>query len=123
MTLGNRRNSYRIVSRLQLARHLEFSVMRRTSLIASLTMAIGFTSSAVAPADAFGRRDPHAYVYEPRGYYPYYNSYYWRPAYEVRRKRYYALPPYYPAWGYPNPYYRHREWHRRHHGGHHIGHW
>lgn len=61
------------------------------------------------------RTDPYAYRYEPRGYYPYYNSGYWRPAYEVRRKRYYALPPYYQAWGYPNGAYRYRGCHRRHH--------
>lgn len=64
--------------------------------------------------------DPYAYSYEPRGYYPYYDSGYWRPAAEVRlrRKARYMLvkPPYYQAWGYPSPYYVHRTWHYRQHG-------
>lgn len=66
--------------------------------------------------------DPYAYRYEPRGYYPYYNSGYWRPAHELRyRARYIpAPPPYYAAWGYPNRHYSHawrrrHEAHRRHH--------
>lgn len=71
--------------------------------------------------------DPYAYRYEPRGYYPYYNSNYWRPAAEVRWKRKYryslAQPPYYQAWGYPNPYYSHRAWHARYHGRIRRGHW
>ncbi len=71
--------------------------------------------------------DPYAYRYEPRGYYPYYNSGYWRPAAEIRARRaamYRPVPPpYYGAWGYPVPAYNHREWHAIHHGriGHH--HW
>lgn len=68
--------------------------------------------------------DPYAYRYEPRGYYPYYNSGQWRPAREMRRSRpVYALPPYYKAWGYPNAKYRHHEWHSRHHGGHRHHRW
>jgi hypothetical protein len=50
-------------------------------------------------------RDPYAYSYEPRGYYPYYGSPYWRPADEMLlyRERYrHELPRYYPAWGYPH---------------------
>lgn len=50
--------------------------------------------------------DPYAYRYEPRGYYPYYGSSYWRPAGEMLlyRDRYrHELPRYYPAWGYPRP--------------------
>jgi hypothetical protein len=63
--------------------------------------------------------DRHAYSYKPRRYYPYYNSGYWRPTYELRIRRdccrpYAALPPYYQAWGYPKRYYAHRKY-RRHH--------
>jgi hypothetical protein len=64
--------------------------------------------------------DPYAYRYEPRGYYPYYNSGYWRPAAEVRWKRAHRYnlvqPPYYRAWGYPKRHYQHRRWHAEHHG-------
>lgn len=58
--------------------------------------------------------DPYAYRYRPRGYYPYYNSDYWVPAYKLRGKRPgdFAHPPYYQAWGRPNHYYRSRERHR-----------
>lgn len=73
-----------------------------------------------------GTLDPYAYRYEPRGYYPYYNSGQWKPAHVMRtqkRRRHYARPPYYQAWGYPDRYYRHRAWHARHHGRIHIGHW
>jgi hypothetical protein len=66
--------------------------------------------------------DPYAYRASPRGYYPYYNSGYWRPTAELRYRRaccrpYSALPPYYQAWGYPKRvYYKnngrryHRHW-------------
>ncbi len=67
--------------------------------------------------------DPYAYRYEPRGYYPYYNSGYWRPAHVIRKRRYLRRPPYYKAWGENRRRYRHREWHYRHHGRHHRGHW
>ncbi|MEM1372437.1 MAG: hypothetical protein AAGG72_09465 [Pseudomonadota bacterium] len=61
--------------------------------------------------------DPYAYRYEPRGYYPYYNSGYWRPAHKVRRKRHHFVhPPYYKAWGDHRRGYHHREWHRKNHG-------
>jgi hypothetical protein len=58
--------------------------------------------------------DPYAYRYQPRSYYPYVNSGYWRPAAEVRKRNHYhynrwnVLAPYYryhPSWGYP------KEWH------------
>jgi hypothetical protein len=70
--------------------------------------------------------DPYAYRWEPRRYYPYYNSGYWRPAAEMRFRRaccspVIVLPPYYQAWGYPKPRYMSRAWyirpqyrHRRH---------
>jgi hypothetical protein len=71
--------------------------------------------------------DPYAYRYEPRGYYPYYNSGYWRSAHEMRARRAHLYSnvhvPYYQAWGYPKRGYKHREWHARHHGRIHIGHW
>lgn len=74
------------------------------------------------------RTDPYAYRWEPRGYYPYYNSGYWRPTWELRHRRaccrpVAVLPPYYQAWGHPHRYYHHRKWHRRHHGHHRHGHW
>lgn len=65
--------------------------------------------------------DPYAYRYVPRGYYPYYNANYWRPAHVVRR--HYHLPKYYQAWGSPKRGYHHVEWHRRHYGGHRRGEW
>ena len=68
--------------------------------------------------------DPYAYKYERRGYYPYYKSYYWRPAHKIRpRRRSFPLPRYYPAWGYYKRRYRHRRWHKRHHGGHRFYNW
>jgi len=74
--------------------------------------------------DRHAGHDPYAYRYEPRGYYPYYNSRYWRPAHEMRKSRKY-LPqaPYYQAWGYPKRNYHHRQWHRRNHGRIRLGHW
>jgi len=52
-----------------------------------------------------GAADPYAYRPEHRGYYPHYNSGYWRPAHEMRQRPTprYELPKYYPAWGYPRP--------------------
>lgn len=65
--------------------------------------------------------DPYHYRWEPRGYYPYYNSGYWGPA---RAKRFHGkLPKYYASWGAVRPGYRHVEWHRRHYGGHRRGAW
>lgn len=68
--------------------------------------------------------DPYAYRYEPRGYYPYYNSQYWVPARCYKRcfKRY-KLPPYYQAWGSRKRGYHHAKWHKRHHKGHRRYHW
>jgi hypothetical protein len=126
--------------------------MRLNNMLAAVVAVIGAGAALSSPAEAWHRKpagwgevqtvthygyyprynhvykvhyrtDPYAYQYEPRGYYPYYNSGYWRPAAEVRSKRLHALPPYYQAWGYPAPGYRHRAWHRRHNGGHHVGHW
>ena len=69
------------------------------------------------------RTDPYAYRYEPRGYYPYYGSGYWRPSRRVRRHRGYRAPRYYPAWGHYKRRWRHRRWHNRHHGGHPFWQW
>jgi hypothetical protein len=68
--------------------------------------------------------DPYAYYYRPRNYYPYYNSGYWRPAYEVPTgRRWYRQPPYGEAWGYGERVYRvyrrrDRGWRHYHHRRH-----
>ena len=69
------------------------------------------------------RTDPYAYRYEPRGYYPYYKSHYWRPSYMVRRHRGFTAPRYYPAWGYYKRRYHHKRWHYRNHGRHPFWQW
>lgn len=70
---------------------------------------------------AYEEVDPYAYVYEPRGYYPYYNSGYWGPP---RIKRFRGQrPPYFASWGAPDRNYYHREWHERHYGGHRRWNW
>ena len=126
--------------------------MRKFALLALLAMLTAFSGLMAGPAEAGHRRgwnadrtvvhygyypryrhvyarkyyvDPYAYRYEPRGYYPYYNSGYWKPAHVMRKRkrRHYVHPPYYEAWGYPDPYYRHRAWHAYHPGRIHIGHW
>jgi hypothetical protein len=73
---------------------------------------------------AYGPIDPYAYRPEHRGYYPYYNSGYWRPAHEMRHrpKPYYQLPGYYQAWGYTRPW-QNRRWHEENHGRHRLWHW
>lgn len=76
--------------------------------------------------------DPYAYQYEPRGYYPYYRSDYWRPADYVRHRarQHYNVwntqPPYfqyYKSWGYPVRHWHHKEWHAWAHGRHRPWHW
>lgn len=92
----------------------------RTGGIGAALM-LGLALSLVLPtsASAFGWKrydrhsshDPYAYRYEHRGYYPYYGSDYWRPAREVKRRRFrFNQPKYYWAWGY---YKEHR--HKYHH--------
>jgi len=66
--------------------------------------------------------DPYEYQYIPRGYYPYYNTAYWRTHYRVHRAHN-VLPPYYKAWGAERRNYHHVEWHRMHYGGHWRGDW
>lgn len=68
-----------------------------------------------------GTTDPFAYRYEPRGYYPYYASHYWKHR-SVAVRPHYARPPHYAAWGYPRKW-EHRKWHHTHHGRHHFWHW
>ena len=76
--------------------------------------------------------DPYAYSYEPRGYYPYYRSDYWRPADYVRQRSrvhynvWNTRPPhfrYYQSWGYPVREWPHKDWHAYHHGRHAPWHW
>lgn len=47
--------------------------------------------------------DPYRYYYRPRAYYPYYDSGYWKPTYEMRKRRriHHVPPTYYSSWGYP----------------------
>jgi hypothetical protein len=71
--------------------------------------------------EVYVSEDPYAYRYIPRGYYPYYNSNYWRKA-RIKRFRGH-LPPYYQAWGAPRRSYRHVDWHIYHYGGHRRGDW
>jgi hypothetical protein len=104
--------------------------MRKIALLAllvAMTALTGLTSNTVEAGHRYyrGAEDPHAYRYEPRGYYPYYNSGYWKSAREMRlrKRRHYNHPPYYAAWGYPDPYYHHRAWHAYNHGRIRHGHW
>ena len=75
--------------------------------------------------------DPYAYQYSPRGYYPYYDSGYWRSTAELRKRKHLhyhhwnVQPPrfkYYQSWGYPK-HWHHKEWHEQHHGRHFRWHW
>lgn len=123
--------------------------MRLKSLIAMLAAVLALGLASPRPAEATGwhrtgepvgwgrmrairhwanhtdaAADPYAYRYEPRGYYPYYNSGYWRPAREMRAARpHFKLPKYYKAWGHPNRHYKHVEWHLKHYGGHRRHQW
>ena len=65
--------------------------------------------------------DRYSYFYDPRGYYPYYNSGQWGPPRISRFNG--TLPPYYASWGSWKKNYYHVEWHRRHYGGHRRGDW
>lgn len=60
--------------------------------------------------------DPYGYRWVKPGYYPHYNSGYWRSAREMRkRRRHYPHVPYSQAWGYPKKgvkVYRYRRYHR-----------
>jgi hypothetical protein len=113
--------------------------MQVKSLMAVAAMAAGFCTvgqSAFAfdalhrPDLRYHEFDPYKaeqldsyyhYYYDPRGWYPYYNSGEWgRPVINRFRGE---LPPYYASWGANKRRYRHVEWHRRHYGGHRRGDW
>ena len=71
-----------------------------------------------------GATDPYAYRYEPRGYYPYYNSGQWRPRGHVGLKRaHFKHPKYHKAWSANRRSYQHYRWHAEHHGRHDHSHW
>lgn len=126
--------------------------MRFKSLLLALAALLAFGAVPMQPAAADGMKDgrkasmvrkgahhyhkyefepdPYIYRYEPRGYYPYYNSSYWSPARVVRERnhmRYYheidIRPPYFTAWGHPRKDYHHRQWHDEHHGRIRRHHW
>ena len=66
-----------------------------------------------------GQADPFGYDYRPRGYYPYYNSGYWKPAGDVElRRAAFVRPTYYPAWGAERTHRHHAKWHKDHHRTH-----
>lgn len=101
----------------------------RAALLATMAACL-MVVVMTAPANAFGwgyhdpnGPDPYAYRYEPRGYYPYYNSRYWRPGRLVRKRRGIRGPRYYPAWGLKKRRYRHQRWHERRYGGHPFWYW
>lgn len=106
--------------------------MRAKSIVAAAVALASVGLAAPRSAEAFGDLDryrappgvdPYAYKWSPRGYYPYYNSDYWRPASEVRTRYSYKLPKYYPAWGYPVRRWDNTQWHEQHHGGHYRWEW
>lgn len=68
--------------------------------------------------------DPYAYRYEPRGYYPYYDSGYWRPncGNKINCVPVAYQSPYWKAWGYPKPW-PHYSFHRVYHGRIRPWHW
>lgn len=97
--------------------------MRFKSPLAALIAVSAFSLLLPATASAWSGHhynensaaDPYAYQYEPRGYYPYYRSDYWRHPSEVRNRRFrFHQPPYFRAWGLHK--YEHVE--RRYHEGH-----
>lgn len=104
-------------------------MFRKVLIVIGLAM-LGIMSAPSGPASAFDEWrhcrhaygydcDPYAYNYRPPGYYPYYNSGQWRPAWAYRRPRYgFRHPPYYQAWGYPRRYGLARAWHSRRYRGH-----
>lgn len=75
---------------------------------------VGWSKRRYFPLNSY--EDPYRYHYEPRGYYPYYNSGYWVPRELIHRNYDFAQPPYAQAWGDNVPGYKNREWHRENHG-------
>ena len=62
------------------------------------TLSLLLPASAMAGWTRYDRHaesDPYAYRYEHRGYYPYYGSDYWRPAKQVRNRRFRHKQPRY----------------------------
>ena len=96
----------------------------RLTVFAAIAFAMVAAGLIVTPTDAsagwghhrynaHSHADPYAYRYEPRGYYPYYGSRYWRPHREVRNRRFrFKQPRYYKAWGA----YSKKHWHKLHNG-------
>ena len=95
----------------------------RVLAIVAALFAVALTSTTAAEAgwrrsyeDRYYAADPYRYTYEPRRWYPYYNSGYWVPTRELQYRRaccrpaYYALPPYYQSWGYPRGVYVQKGW-------------
>lgn len=75
---------------------------------------VGWRTHSNPPVNSY--EDRYRYEYQPRGYYPYYNSGYWVPRETVRPNYDFVQPPYYQAWGDWVLGYNHREWHRENHG-------
>ena len=109
--------------------------MRLKAMIVSLVVSGSYVNTDVAIASDRGHdhaeRDPYAYQYSQRGYYPYNNSTYWRSAAELRARGYAhyndwnTRPPryrYYQYWGYPNKKH-HSSSHDEHNGGRHRWQW
>jgi hypothetical protein len=96
----------------------------RTRVLAIVAALFAVALTSTTAAEAGWRRhyydgyyaDPYRYTYEQRRWYPYYNSGYWVPTRELQYRRaccrpaYYALPPYYQAWGYPRGVYVQKGW-------------
>ena len=106
--------------------------MRLISLALAAAATVATLASTTTASEAFDRRetyrlhswaDPYRYQYEPRGYYPYYSSSYWRPRAEVRKRFDLKRPRYYRAWGKYKPSWQHRDWHAENHGRHRFWHW
>jgi hypothetical protein len=63
-----------------------------------------------------GSDDPYAYSYEQRGYYPYYNSGYWKRRQDVALKRsHFHAPKYFRSWGANRTHWDQAKWHADHH--------
>lgn len=107
--------------------------MRTTSLVMASLLAAGVL--AAPSAQAFDRydhvprmgsyADRYRYEYEPRGYYPFYNSGYWVPTRTLKNttRYHFRLPKYYPSWGGPRKYWDNNAWHAAHDGRNWPWHW
>jgi hypothetical protein len=62
-----------------------------------------------------GQADPFGYQYQPRGYYPYYNSGYWKTPCCVPLKRaHFVHPKYHAGWGANKKHHSHVKMHHAH---------